>query len=235
MSIFNIDSPLMKVLNIISNLVIINLLTVLFCIPIFTAGAAFTALHYCSLKIVREGDTSIVKQYFHSFKDNFRQATAIWFIFIVAYLAIAGDCYLMYSNPTAFSTIISVMLLAVGILLSLTLVNVFAILARFCNTVIGTIKTAFIFAMSHFLRSVVVLILSAFPLLLAYQFEPLLPIFLFFCFSLPTYVAALLYNKPFLKLENRVLEEHPVDTPDEDEHIFSDTIIVGDDDIPTTL
>ena len=53
MKIFDIDSPLMNVLGKISDLVILNLITVVMCIPIVTAGASFTAMHYCCLKIAR--------------------------------------------------------------------------------------------------------------------------------------------------------------------------------------
>ena len=61
MKIFDIDSPLMQVLGKISDLVILNLITVVMCIPIVTAGASFTAMHYCCLKIARDHETGMFK------------------------------------------------------------------------------------------------------------------------------------------------------------------------------
>ena len=46
MKIFDLDSPLMNVLNKMADLMWLNILTLICCIPIITAGAAFTSMHY---------------------------------------------------------------------------------------------------------------------------------------------------------------------------------------------
>ena len=46
MKLFNLDSPVMVFLSKVANLMILNVLTIICCIPIFTAGAAITALYY---------------------------------------------------------------------------------------------------------------------------------------------------------------------------------------------
>ena len=74
MKFLEIDSPFMRVLGRIADLMIINFLTILLCIPVVTAGAAFTAMHYVMLKLVRDEEGYIVKQYFKSFKENFVQS-----------------------------------------------------------------------------------------------------------------------------------------------------------------
>ena len=53
MKFLDIDSPFMQVMGKVADLMILNLLTIVCCIPIITAGAAFTAMHYQVLKIVR--------------------------------------------------------------------------------------------------------------------------------------------------------------------------------------
>lgn len=53
MKLFDIEGPLMQGLTKIADLMILNLLTILCCLPIFTIGAALTALHYQVLKMVR--------------------------------------------------------------------------------------------------------------------------------------------------------------------------------------
>ena len=57
MKIFAIDSPLMNILSKIADLMILNLITLVMCIPIVTAGASFTAMHYCCLKLARGHET----------------------------------------------------------------------------------------------------------------------------------------------------------------------------------
>ena len=74
---FNLDSPVMVALTKMADLIIVNLLAFFCCLPIITVGASMTALHYVVLKIVRDEECYIVKGFFKSFKDNFKQATII--------------------------------------------------------------------------------------------------------------------------------------------------------------
>lgn len=226
MKIFDIDSPLMQVLGKISDLVILNLITVVMCIPIVTAGASFTAMHYCCLKIARDHETGIFKLFFHSFKENFRQSTAIWLLFLVIVAVFVIDCLFMYANPTDLSSYVFGGLLFCMLLVLFIGTMVYPIQAKFVNTITGTIKNAFIFSFKYFPRTLVILIVKFIPLALffigngniAIMFFPLI---LCFCFSAPGLLAAKLYDKPFQKFEDAYFEAHPVETYD-DEKIFSD-------------
>ena len=92
MKLFNLDSPVMVFLSKVANLMILNVLTIICCIPIFTAGAAITALYYVTIKMARGDDPYIIKGYiFKSFKENFKQATIIWLIMLVILAIIAVD------------------------------------------------------------------------------------------------------------------------------------------------
>ena len=51
MKIFDLDSPLMNVLNKMADLMWLNILTLICCIPVITAGAALTSMHYVALKV----------------------------------------------------------------------------------------------------------------------------------------------------------------------------------------
>ena len=68
--LFNLDNPVMNALNKLADLIILNFLTMICCIPIFTIGASATALHYVALKIVRDEETYIIKGFFKSFRQN---------------------------------------------------------------------------------------------------------------------------------------------------------------------
>ena len=73
MKFFDLDSPLMQVLNKVADLLWLNILTLICCIPIVTAGASLTAMNYMALKIVRNEECYITKGFFKSFKQNFKQ------------------------------------------------------------------------------------------------------------------------------------------------------------------
>ena len=73
MKFMSIDGPVMRFLGKVADMMILNLL-VLFCsIPIITMGAALTAMHYVALKVVRNEESYITKDFFKSFKMNFKQ------------------------------------------------------------------------------------------------------------------------------------------------------------------
>ena len=66
---FSVEGPLMRALSDLTTLVALNLLTIICSIPIVTAGAAFTALHYEVMKMIA-GQGHPVRDYFKQFKEN---------------------------------------------------------------------------------------------------------------------------------------------------------------------
>lgn len=207
MKIFDIDSPLMRVLGKAADLLVLNLLTLVMCIPIVTAGASLTAMHYCCLKIVRDHENSIPKQFFHSFKDNLRQSTVIWLLFLAVVAFFGLDLHLMYINPTETSTFIFGGIIAALALLLFAGTMVFPIQAKFYNPIPKTLKTAFLFSFKHFPRTLLMLAVNLFPFslfLLGNLGWMLLPLILCFCFSAPAFLAAVLYNKDFEAAEEAI-------------------------------
>ena len=226
MKIFAIDSPFMNLLSKISNLLILNLITVVMCIPVITAGAAFTANHYVCLKIVRGHETSIFKQFFHSFKDNFKQSTIIWLMFVGILIFLGYDFMIMYENPSKMSTFVFGGLIAFLLILFFGGCMVFPIQAKFYNKISVTIKTAFVFSFRHFFRTLIFLVLKLVPLVLLLLGNigiMAFPLILCFCFSLPAYVGAKMYDKFFQEAEDIIQEKQKAEHPEEDDtRIFTD-------------
>ena len=143
MKFFQMDSPLMNFLNKAADLMWLNILALICCIPIVTAGASFTALHYVALKIVRNEESYITRGFLKSFKENFKQATAIWLILLLAMLLLAGDFYIIFYSGMEFNVVIKVIIMAAIVLVAFVATFVFPLLAKFDNTVKQTIKNAF--------------------------------------------------------------------------------------------
>lgn len=56
-----------------------NLLFILSCLPIVTAGAGLSALYYTTLRTLRgDGELHPIAAFWKGFKDNWKQATAAW-------------------------------------------------------------------------------------------------------------------------------------------------------------
>ena len=56
-------------MNKVADLCILNIICLVCCIPIVTAGASITAMYYVTLKMVRNEEAYIVRSFFKSFKD----------------------------------------------------------------------------------------------------------------------------------------------------------------------
>ena len=95
MNIFEEGSPVQRFLNKMADLLILNIITLLMCLPIITAGAALTAMHYVLLKIVRGEEGYILRSFFRSFKRDFIQGTARWLIFLAIWGLMGSNLYMI--------------------------------------------------------------------------------------------------------------------------------------------
>ena len=226
MKFLNIDSPFMQVMNKVADLMILNLLTVVCMIPLITAGAALTAMHYQVLKIVRDEECYVVKGYFKAFRENFIQSTAIWLILLVIGLILGGDFYIMYVTETEYHMIFKAVLGAVAIFALFTLIYVFPVQAKFANPVLRTLKNALAMSILQAPKSILMLVLYLIPMVLMVFAPSIFPLIMLFGITVPAFLSAKLYNKFFLKLEDRINEINGVKAEEEDEDgkIFHDQL-----------
>ncbi len=226
MKFLNIDSPFMQVMNKVADLMILNLLTVVCMIPLITAGAALTAMHYQVLKIVRDEECYVVKGYFKAFRENFVQSTAIWLILLVIGLILGGDFYIMYVTETEYHMIFKAVLGAVAIFALFTLIYVFPVQAKFANPVLRTLKNALAMSILQAPKSILMLVLYLIPMVLMVFAPSIFPLIMLFGITVPAFLSAKLYNKFFLKLEDRINEINGVKAEEEDEDgkIFHDQL-----------
>ena len=146
----------------------LNLYCLVCCIPIVTAGAAFTARYYVSMKIVRGEEPVITKAYFKAFRDNFKQATAVWLM--VAALILLYFIDWRWTRVTGQNVPMQILFMVLCLLAVCMAFCAFPMLARFRMTVFGLIKSSFIFSVIHLPRVLLALVLEAVPLMLGYLY-----------------------------------------------------------------
>lgn len=232
MKIFNLDSPVMQSLSKMADLLLLNLLAGICCIPIVTIGASMTALHYMSLKMVRDEECYIVKGFFKSFKQNFKQATIIWLLILVTIAVIGADIYIMNNMGESVSRVIRFIVTIVGIIVAFGSTFVFPVLAKFDNPVLRTIKNAYIISILQLPKTILMMALNVVPWVILATSVKWAPIPLFFGLSVPAYVSAMLYNNFFKKLETQVEEANAANAPaqesaEDTERIFHDELDEG--------
>lgn len=224
MSIFNMESPLMRALGRVADLMILNFLTLVCCIPVITAGAALTALDHMCLKIVRDEDGYLLRGYFKAFKENFRQSTIIWLLLLLAIAVVGADVAVMYYAVIEFPFVVRIAILIMGIIVLCTSMYLFPLQAKFANPVVRTIKNAFMASMIQFPKTLLMILLLLTGPLMVLASERFVPIVLLFCFSFHAYLSALLYNKFFQRLEARNPVGPSADVQNEDGRIFHDEL-----------
>lgn len=198
---FDMDSPVMRLLNRVGDLMIMNFLMILCCIPVITAGAAFTAMHYVLLKIVRGEEGYLIKGFFKSFKENFKQATLIWLLMLLVIAVYVGDSLIFNYSALTFPKPLVIAVVAVAVLLAMMAVYVFPLQARFENTVKNTFKNAMILAFANLPKTLLMMGCYILPAVIVY-FSTYSLLFVFmFGISAPAYGAAWIYSGIFKKLE----------------------------------
>lgn len=207
--IFDLDSPFMNVLNKLADLIWLNILTLICCIPIITIGASMTALNYVVLKIVRNEEGYITKAFFKSFKENFRQATIIWLILLLVFALFGLDFMAFRYSGISFPQWMRVALLAVGIVVLFAIVYLFPVLSRFENTIVHTFKNSLFMGILTFPKTVLMMVCWVIPIIIAVFIPRILPVNFALGISGPVFLNALLYNGTFKRFEPQEEEKEP--------------------------
>lgn len=148
--LFRMDSPLMRFLTKIADLMVLNILFCVTSIPLITIGASWTALYSVTLKMVRDEEGSVSRSYFRSFRQNFRQATLLWLGVLVVLALLVLDIRAL--NGMAGGTAPGLLRVGVEILALLgimVLQYLFPSLARFEASLADTLKNACMMALAH--------------------------------------------------------------------------------------
>lgn len=89
--LFDQDNMFFAIMGVLFDLIILNVLTLLCCLPVVTAGASFTAMHSVLWRMVRHEETYVARQFFDSFKRNLKQSLLPWLAFLLAAIVLVVD------------------------------------------------------------------------------------------------------------------------------------------------
>ena len=205
--IFNLDNPVWNFMCKVADLVILNILVMLCSIPIVTAGAAWTAMHFVAIRMARKEHQYVVRDFFRSFKENFKQATVIWLLSLVAAGIFIGDVLIYKAIPDQIPKVLMIIVMVLAYLVLGTLLYAFPLLSRFYNTVAGTLKNAFLVSVVNIPYTFLFAFLAVLPFAVLYFVIELTPFVLLFGFSLPAYIASRFWVKILAKFEPKQKDE----------------------------
>ena len=143
---FGLDGKLFRGLTKAGDFIILAVITVVFCLPVVTIGASLTAAFYSGIKLVRDEESYVYKDFWKSFKMNFVQGLLLeivhgvigFLLFIDLRASVQWGLVQGSQIGTLFIfVVIGVMAIWVGIML-----YSFAMLSRYDNKLFGTLKNA---------------------------------------------------------------------------------------------
>ena len=195
---FSLDSPAMQFFSQAFDLFVLNLITILCCLPIVTAGASLTAMHYVLYHKVIGDDRGAVKPFFKSFRENLGQATVIWLLILAGAALIAADIRIRDLLPAA--------------VLIMVFLYVFPILSRFANTIPRTVANALTAAIVFFPRTIAMALIQGAWLWILWNFPlRLTPFLILLGFVFPWYLCSKIYKKVLLRMEGTQLSEKEIE------------------------
>lgn len=200
--LFDHDAPLMQVMIMIGNMIVLNILWLVCCIPVITAGAATTAVYYTMYQYATDGSEAVFKPFFKTFIKEFKQSTLLWLLLLAIGGVLVCDIWFLASVPQfrALWVVLGLLLF----LYAIALTHSFAILGRFDTTIKTALKSCYLVFVMNFWRSMLVLLLSAAPILIVifmpYQVLNTLPVWVGVAFGVIFYFNARIFIKSFERI-----------------------------------
>ncbi|HOO27348.1 MAG TPA: YesL family protein [Lachnospiraceae bacterium] len=202
--IFDMEGPVFTTLNRLADLVWLNILYIICCIPIFTIGASTTAMYYVTMKMAKNEEGYITRSFFKSFKLNFKQATLLWLLALAAggillldYAIMGGRFGDIVEMNEILRKVVTGILFAVGGLYVFVMIYLFPLLAKFDNSIKNTIKNALLISIRHFPFTLLLIVIPVVPFVLMYFVNQLVLFVFFLVFSLVAFASSYIYVKIF--------------------------------------
>lgn len=177
--IFNLENPFWRTMSKLGDMIILNIIWFVCCIPIITIGPSTIALYYVMLKLVRDEEGAIVKQFFRSFKQNFKQGTIVGLIMTAVGVILGFDVLFYREASGAAATPLWWITVMMFVAFLMIWTYIFPFIAKFENTIKRSFMFSFYMSIRHLGKTIVMLLVTAGCILLMYYvFPPFLLMFM---------------------------------------------------------
>lgn len=163
--LFKIDSPIMRLLSHVADLVALNLIWLVCCLPVVTIGPACTAMCYTARRIAAGEAPVIMKTFFWAFRENFKQSLGIFLILLLPLCLAASYLLMAVSGGLDHIPALKYLCYLSMVIVSVVCSYVYPLLAHFDNTVGNTLKNAFLLPLANPFLALVVTALNLLPVL----------------------------------------------------------------------
>ena len=203
---FTPDNHVMEFIAKIFDLVILNLIFIFSCVPIITIGASTSALSYVTLKMVRGEDPYIWRNFWKSFRQNFKQGTLVWIFSILIFIFLGMDFYIINSQNTSLFAVVRILLWIVCAVALSVFLYVFPVISHFVCTTKQALKNALLMTFGHLPYTLMMLALAGLLLFLCSSSSKLFAMIVVLSgicgFSVVSFVYSIMFDRIFQKYES---------------------------------
>ncbi len=185
------------VLNRIGDILLLHFAVLIGCLPIITIGASLSAGAYVGMKLAAGTEGGVLGNYLKGFKENFKRST-------IYFLGGALGCTVVYVSFRYWSamdgmigSLMGCMSVCLGVILAMFMLYVFAVQAKFENTLTATAKNAVLMAVRHFHITVLMVFIVAIVVWLFLEFMAAQALLSVTGFGIIFFVLGKLYNIVF--------------------------------------
>lgn len=155
--ILGVEGDLIYFMTKAGHVIILNILWLVSCLPVFTIGTATTSLYYAMMKNVRRNRSYPTTEYFASFKRTFFSgsvltlALAVW-LFVLYHLTVVAT-----GQQTEMGFFLSRVYLVLMVVTAAIAIYLFPVLSRFTMKLSAMVKLSFVMAVRYIYFTVLIL------------------------------------------------------------------------------
>lgn len=148
---FNMDNGIFVFLSKLCDMLFLSILWLIFCIPVITIGPANTALYYTTVKVIRRERGYITREFFKSFRINFKRGALFGILLTIIFTVLAFDLVwsLGISKSSSNGSILFGIFVAITFFIFCFSLYVFPILSRFDMKFKQLVKAALLMSIKH--------------------------------------------------------------------------------------
>lgn len=125
------DNPFNAVLTKIFDLCMLNIVTLVCCIPVVTAGASLTAMYAVMLPMSENKEGPVVKSFIKQFRANLKGSVKTWLLLLLAAVVLSFDLYVWTKVESQYRSVFFGFTIAMLVALAVVASWYFALRATF--------------------------------------------------------------------------------------------------------
>ncbi|WP_394921329.1 YesL family protein [uncultured Robinsoniella sp.] len=198
---FNINSPVFQFINTFCEFILLNIVFLICCLPVFTIGASLSALYQVTIREARGEHGYILKTFFRAFRENFKAATLAFLFYFIAGAVLLFNLVFWNAIGTMAANVILLVLTLLSAMLIISFLYTFPLIARFQNRIAVTIKNSYRIAMEHHLQTIALLLIQGIAILLCIMADQTKLFMVIVGFAFIAYCNSFLFGRVFAGYE----------------------------------